>query len=157
MFEDDLTQASTLRICKKTRVTCTYMYVCAHNTSLHYFTNLNFYVSYTSFVNCTGLPIAYCTSCRSLIDKPCLQTLKFKLLNVAKFYVHISPIFSCWVTCATKLLQLGNLVAGLSYHMQYILMIKKFQANGLLTNHNCWMCMHSTYVSIPQTGKDSLG
>ena len=49
------------------------------------------------FCNWIRFLIVCCTSYKSLIDKLCfgIKLWNFKFQKVAKFYVHISPIFSC--------------------------------------------------------------
>ena len=50
-------------------------------------------------MNCTRFPIVSSSSCKHFTDKLRLGTKlwNFKFQSVTKFYVHISPIFSCWV------------------------------------------------------------
>ena len=72
--------------------------MCTKYTPSDYSIYLRFCVSYISSVNCIKIPIVCCTSCKSINNEVCLGTKLWNLEKVVKFYVHISPIFSCWVT-----------------------------------------------------------
>ena len=79
--------------------------MCTKYTPSHYSTYLIFIVSYRSCANSNTFSTVCCTSCESFTSK--LTKLhvylikklwNFKLQKMVKFYVHISPVFSCWVT-----------------------------------------------------------
>ena len=74
--------------------------MCTKYTPSHYSTYLIFVVSYTNFVNCIKFSTVCCTSCRSFTGT--LYLLKrlwtSNSKKMVKFYVHVSPVFSCWVT-----------------------------------------------------------
>ena len=59
------------------------------HTPSYYSTYLNFCIRYKSSINCVNFPIVHHTSCKSLIDKLCLDT---KLWN---FKVHQSGQILC--------------------------------------------------------------
>ena len=71
-------------------------------TLSHYSTYLTFPASYTSSVNCIKFPIVCFPILVSkvlllnYVQAQSYETSKF--VKVVKLYVHISPIFSCWVT-----------------------------------------------------------
>ena len=71
--------------------------MCTKYTSSNYFT---FCVSYRSSVNCIKFSLVCSTSFESFINKLNLgvKLCNLKVQKVVKFDVHISPIFSCWVT-----------------------------------------------------------
>ena len=77
-------------------------------TSLHYLNYLNFCASFTTFVNCIEFIIAFCTITIRFIDTLSLdkKLLNSKSKKVVKFCVHISTVFSCWVTIIIILLLL---------------------------------------------------
>ena len=65
----------------------------------HYSTYLTFVVSCASSVNCIKFFAVCYTSCKSFTNKFKLKKLlNFKQNPKVKFYVHISSVFSCWVT-----------------------------------------------------------
>ena len=77
--------------------------VCTKYTPSYYSTYVRFFVSTKLYQFCELYYIIFivcCTRCKSFIDKVCLDT-NYELLKsekVVKFYVHISPIFSCRLT-----------------------------------------------------------
>ena len=47
--------------------------MCTKYTPLYYSTLLEFFVSYFNSINCIIFSIVYCTSCKSFMDKVCLN------------------------------------------------------------------------------------